>query len=357
MPSEPTVEFSPGIRYLLDQCAQLLFSFGSSLSLSSLAGALIIAVGFIAWRRLTRGRKPRLRLIVRALFPSRLLTSRSTAIDLGYLFYNTFLAGLLFGWATISYQFITNATIGGLSAAFGARVPVLPELVSRAGMTLAIFLAYEFGYWLNHYLNHRIPLLWEFHKVHHTADVLTPLTSFRVHPVYSFVFVNIVAITTALVNGLAHYAFGETAYQYALSDTNLILVLFIHAYVHLQHSHVWIAFTGLPGRILVSPAHHQLHHSMDPRHFNKNFGSCLAIWDWMFGTLCMPTAKSERLAFGVAPEGYDPHSISGALWVPIMRAARIVGGWLQPQAGSSEPTASAPAGDGIVAPQRSLGPI
>ena len=57
------------------------------------------------------------------------------------------------------------------------------------------------------------------------------------------------------------------------------------AYVHLQHSHMWIAFRGMLGRIFVSPAHHQVHHSDNPKHFDKNFGSCLALWDWMFGTL------------------------------------------------------------------------
>ena len=89
--------------------------------------------------------------------------------------------------------------------------------------------------------------------------------------------------------------FGDTTYQYALHDTNIILVLFIHAYVHLQHSHMWIAFRGVLGRIFVSPAHHQVHHSGNPKHFNKNFGSCLALWDWMFGTLYVP-AEGARAA-------------------------------------------------------------
>ncbi|MGB9261025.1 MAG: fatty acid hydroxylase, partial [Pseudolabrys sp.] len=81
------------------------------------------------------------------------------------------------------------------------------------------------------------------------------------HPVYTWVFTNILAFSAAFANGFGNYMFGETAYQYALSDTNIILVLFIHAYVHLQHSHMWIAFRGVLGRIFVSPAHHQVHHS------------------------------------------------------------------------------------------------
>ena len=114
-----------------------------------------------------------------------------------------------------------------------------------------LFLAYELGYWFNHWLSHKVPLLWEFHKVHHTAEVLTPLTNFRVHPVYTWIFANILAFSAAVANGFGNYMFGETAYQYALTDTNIILVLFIHAYVHLQHSHMWISFRGVLGRIFV----------------------------------------------------------------------------------------------------------
>ena len=92
-------------------------------------------------------------------------------------------------------------------------------------------------------------------------------------------------MTAALTNGVAAYLFGDTAYQYALAGNNIILVVFIHVYVHLQHTHLWISFRGLLGRVFISPAHHQVHHSTNPVHFNKNLGSCLAVWDWLFGTL------------------------------------------------------------------------
>jgi hypothetical protein len=49
--------------------------------------------------------------------------------------------------------------------------------------------------------------------------VLTPLTNFRVHPVYTWVFTNILAFSAAFANGFGNYMFGETAYQYAMSDT------------------------------------------------------------------------------------------------------------------------------------------
>ena len=52
--------------------------------------------------------------------------------------------------------------------------------------------------------------------------------------------------------------------------------------------------------LLISPYQHQIHHSDNPKHFNKNMGSKLAIWDWMFGTLVLSKSASKMtpLFFG-----------------------------------------------------------
>lgn len=315
------MDLTPGFQFLYVQARGLLIGFGAHLSLSSLAVALVVSAGFFAWQRHRRGRRIRAKTILRALFPRRILRSPSLQADIGYLFFNVFVFGLAFGWAILSYQFITNALIGGLVALFGAATPsTLPVYVSRGAITVILFLAYELGYWFNHWLSHKVPLLWEFHKVHHSAEVLTPLTNFRVHPVYAWIFANIIAISAAVANGVGKYWFGDTAYQYALNDTNIILVLFIHAYVHLQHTHMWIAFRGVLGRVFISPAHHQVHHSDNPKHYNKNYGSCLALWDWMFGTLYIPEKKREALNFGFAGHP-DAHTIKGELVGPFVEAA------------------------------------
>jgi sterol desaturase/sphingolipid hydroxylase (fatty acid hydroxylase superfamily) len=157
--------------------------------------------------------------------------------------------------------------------------------------------------------------------VHHSATVLTPLTNFRVHPVYMCIFLNILAVFIGTANGLGDFVFGQTTHQYVLSGNNIILVFFIYLYVHLQHTQLWIAFTGWLGHLFMSPAHHQIHHSRDPAHFNKNLGSCLALWDWMFGTLYVPAAEPEKLEFGVEPDRPHAHTIRGELIAPFGRAA------------------------------------
>lgn len=310
-----------GLSRNFNHLYNLLFSVGSQLSLTSLGCALIVAAAVLVVRRRRKGRRIRLRALVRALFPRRIVRSPSTVADFGYFLFNTFVYAGIFGMAAVSYQFLTNAVLGGLVVTFGQPTPSsLPVWASRSLITLMLFLAYEFGYWIDHYLKHRIPVLWELHKVHHTAEVLTPLTNFRMHPLDTWVFGNILAITAALTNGVAAYVLGDTAYQYALSGTNVILVVFIHVYVHLQHTHMWISFRGALGRIFISPAHHQVHHSTNPIHFNKNLGSCLAIWDWLFGTLYIPGKRRENLVFGVAPAYADAHTITGEFLSPIGRA-------------------------------------
>jgi len=315
------LDFSAGIEFFFGQIENLMFSVGSHFSVTSLGAALLFAALFLVRQRLKRGRRVRLKTILRALFPKRILTSKSNQADIGYLFFNVFVFSVVFGWAVLSYQFISNGIIAGLVALVGPVTPsTLPPYVTRSVITVMLFLSYELGYWFNHWLSHKVPVLWEFHKVHHTAEVLTPLTNFRVHPVYTWIFANILAFSTAVANGLGNYMFGDTAYQYAISDTNIILVLFIHAYVHLQHSHMWIAFRGIAGRIFVSPAHHQVHHSDNPKHFDKNFGSCLALWDWMFGTLYIPQKEREPLTFGFANRP-DAHTMKGELVDPLIAAA------------------------------------
>jgi sterol desaturase/sphingolipid hydroxylase (fatty acid hydroxylase superfamily) len=126
---------------------------------------------------------------------------------------------------------------------------------------------------------------------------------------------------------------------FSVDDTNIILVLFVHIYVHLQHTHLWIAFTGLAGRIFLSPAHHQIHHSNNPAHFDKNLGSCLAVWDWLFGTLHVPAKEPEPITFGVKVGEADMHSLSELSIAPVQRAAAQV---LQSMRGEDAPLAGTP---------------
>jgi len=299
----------------------LFFQPGSTFSLVSLLSALIIASLFIALRRAGRGRRISPKLIVRALFPRWLLTSASTRADLGFFLLNVFAVGGLIGWALLSFSAVSQWTAGGLTHLFGTGGGLrMNHGLAVAALTVISFLVYELAYWIDHYLSHEVSFLWEFHRVHHTAETLTPVTVFRVHPIDTLVFYNITALMMGATDGAAAYLLGWPVSGATLFGNNVILLAFIFCTVHLQHSHVWIAFTGVWGRLFASPAHHQIHHSANPAHFGKNLGSCLAVWDWLFGTLRIPTVTREPLVYGVEPGEDSPHTITGGLITPFVRA-------------------------------------
>ncbi len=160
------MDLSPALSYFVDRLSKALLAPGSHISLASLACALLIACAVVAARRYRRRRRIRLKTLSRALFPKRIVRSRSSVADFGYLYFNVFVFGIAFGWALLSYEALSRGVFDLLTALFGpARPALLPAAVSRSIITVMLFLAYELGYWLNHYLSHRIPFLWEFHKV------------------------------------------------------------------------------------------------------------------------------------------------------------------------------------------------
>jgi sterol desaturase/sphingolipid hydroxylase (fatty acid hydroxylase superfamily) len=306
------------IASLTDRLHPVFLSPGSHFSVYSLIAGFIVGFGYLAHRQWRRRGRVRLPALARAFFSRRLMLHRSTRADYLYFFVNVFVTGLFIGWFCLEVPKIVEFVQTSLTDRFGPRqAPDAPEYALRAVMTVVAFLAYEFGYWFDHYLKHRVPVLWETHKTHHTAERLTPWTVWRVHPLDSLLFTNIVAACVGLAVGVMSYAFGARYPSFAIDGANIFLVLFFFAYVHLQHSQIWIPFTGTLGKLLMSPAHHQIHHSIDPAHYNSNMGNALAIWDWLFGTLAMPTKENPRLAFGVAEDGVDPHSVTELLVAPF----------------------------------------
>jgi sterol desaturase/sphingolipid hydroxylase (fatty acid hydroxylase superfamily) len=122
------------------------------------------------------------------------------------------------------------------------------------------------------------------------------------------------------------YLFGPGIRPFTLLNANLVLMLFIVTIGHLRHSHMWIAFTGVAGRIFQSPAHHQIHHSDQPRHFNKNLGFALAVWDWLFGTLYVPE-KFEKITFGIGAEHIQFDTLLKTFVTPFSRSANHLATW------------------------------
>lgn len=187
-----------------------------------------------------------------------------------------------------------------LDALWGAR-PRLDE-------SLPLVLLYGLGVFvvsdLVHYWVHRAfhcRWLWEFHKVHHSAQVMVPATASRIHPVERLAERLAKGTALALFAGAFFHFTGGRITGLTLFGVGYLVLLFNSLGANLRHSHVWCSFGPRLEHLLCSPAQHQIHHSRDPRHFNRNFAVNLALWDWLFGTLYVTSGRPEPLTFGVGP--------------------------------------------------------
>ncbi len=310
----------PFIAAAFERALRDTFSPASAYGAPALIGALAFCALYYVGRRRAGGRRVNARAFLRSIFPRRVLLHPSSLIDMRLWALNAIVFASAYGMLSFGLFFWRDAIVAWLSHEFGRRAPLpWPPWTVLTLATVLQILAYELAYWSAHYAFHKIPALWEFHKVHHSAEVMTTLTELRQHPVEIIAFMNWIGLATGTVFGVMTYSFGPGVRPFTLLNGNILTMMFLLTYGHLRHSNLWIAFTGAAGRILQSPAHHQLHHSANPAHFDKNLGFALALWDWAFGTLAIPARTREPIVFGVGDEGAPFRSTLSALVAPCAR--------------------------------------
>jgi sterol desaturase/sphingolipid hydroxylase (fatty acid hydroxylase superfamily) len=282
-----------------------------------LAGVYVVSRG--------GGQLVSLRRFWRFVFPKRVLLHPSALLDYQLYLVNSMLFVGILSFMIISAATWRDGTIAVLSGLFGASTAAGdPSLWLVVATTVAQVLAYDFGYWVAHWCMHNNAVLWEFHKVHHSAEVMTPATEWRQHPVEFVLFPTIYGITGGLTIGVMAYLFGPQSQLLSAQGQNIVFLLHLATFHHLRHSHIWVPFTGLWGRVLHSPAHHHIHHSTDERHHGKNMGFILSIWDWAAGTLHIPRRGESRLSLGIGAEGHTHDSVLAVFVRPVQNAAILV---------------------------------
>jgi sterol desaturase/sphingolipid hydroxylase (fatty acid hydroxylase superfamily) len=292
-----------------------LSSSGSALSILGMPVAFFIATAYIMLKPRRRRKRTRFRTALRVILSKQIWLHPSTILDIKYVLAGAFAFSILFGYTLLTAFGVANVVSGGLTRFFGSyNVPEHVPLFAKALMIFGLYMAFEFSYWFDHFLSHKVAFLWEFHKVHHSAMVLTPFANWRVHPVDTIIYMNILSIVVGSVTGLIQYLAGDEFALTATGASGIMYAIYMALWGHLQHSQFWLSCTGLAGRIVLSPAHHQIHHSRDPVHFDKNFGASLALWDWLFGTLHVPGRVKERLRFGTEGDAHLKRFIPSVLY-------------------------------------------
>lgn len=234
-------------------------------------------------------------------FPRRAWLRRGTLVDLGLWV----LAHLISATLILNMTAVSSLTSVWLWKTFGA-MPATPGPASLILTTVIVFVVTDFLGFLVHRGFHRSRPLWEIHAVHHSAEELTPVTAFRHHPLYTFFDLTVAAVVLGVVQGFVLMFLTGTVDLVTLAGINVFFAVFRLTGANLRHSHIFLRYPAWLEHILISPAQHQVHHSLDPRHHEKNYGEVLAIWDWMFGSLYIPGPEEKGVAFGLADARGQP---------------------------------------------------
>ncbi len=225
-------------------------------------------------------------------------------VDTFYLFFNFFIFSL------VGFNAISNIGVelfNDLLGVFGIKNIVAIEIQNLPVWTqlLILFVVADFIQWSVHVALHRIPWLWEFHKVHHSVKEMGYAAHFRFH------FMETVFYKTAQYIPLAMIGFGIQEF--------IIVHLFTLLIGHLNHANLGWGY-GFLGYLFNSPKMHIWHHAkVLPKNkpYGMNFGISLSIWDYLFGTAFIPE-EGRDIELGFDDDENYPEDFIGQMKAPFI---------------------------------------
>ncbi|WP_300425384.1 sterol desaturase family protein [uncultured Thalassolituus sp.] len=240
--------------------------------------------------------------VQQTFFSRRYWLTKSTLTDTSYLIANSLIKLLILVPLFGSHLLGAVWFAGLLQKYFDSPSAIeLPTWGIAVAFSLTFFLLEDISRFGLHRLMHKVPALWHLHKVHHSATTLTPLTLHRIHPVEMTLYALRGWLVFTLVSGAFLYLAGRELTALHILGVDALGFLFNVLGANLRHSHIPLSF-GPFERWFISPVQHQIHHSSAPAHVDKNFGTCLAIWDKLGGSWV--SGRSDD-----SPSAADDHSL------------------------------------------------
>lgn len=199
-------------------------------------------------------------------------------LDTFYMFFNFFLLNLI---VLIALSNTVEQFFNDILGAVGLSVQSFQLFdVSQLPKFLGLFILFivsDFVQWNTHRLLHRVPLLWNFHKVHHSVKQMGFAAHLRYHWMEPVVYKALLYIPIAIIGGFN-------------AQDVAIVHFFALAVGHLNHANLGWTYGPLK-YIINNPKMHIWHHAKDfPDHvkFGVNFGLTLSLWDYIFKTNYIP---------------------------------------------------------------------
>lgn len=275
---------------------------------------LLLSVAILAAWSVWRGRA--------AVRPEHLV-GPSARVDFGLILVKPLLMAVFVLPWTLTTTSVAMGVFRGLRGLLGAAslgAESLPAWAVTVLYTVMLFVAWDLSRFALHACMHRSAVLWQFHQVHHSAETLSPLTLYRVHPVESALYAVRGVLVTGLVLGLFTFVFGSGTVQLELLGVNALGFIFSVVSGNLRHSHLWWSFGPRLERWFISPAQHQLHHGSGREDARANYGTWLALWDRVAGTWRAARRPPDAFGLPAAACNHRPHSLLSALIDPVSAA-------------------------------------
>jgi len=255
------------------------------------------------------------------MFPKEIWLHPSTIHECIFVTINFFLLYALFSCVSVfnldtSIAFVQSAL--GHSHLDGMKSTANPSIPVMLFFAMAAMVSGELFFYIVHRLQHTVPVLWELHKVHHSAKVLTPLTLYRVHPLSFLLDAVFFNFGFGVVMGIFLYLYPAEKSVIVVGITAVGYGFLNVAGGNLHHSHIWMRFPRVMEKFITSPAMHQIHHSTNPEHFNKNYARFFSMWDRVFGSIYIPN-KKETITLGLGNYKGDRHETVWELYADPIR--------------------------------------
>lgn len=259
-----------------------------------------VAIALCLWLRLARSEQREGRPTLLAfLLPRDIYTHVSARVDIGLYVFERVLRPLWIAALLLLAPAVESGVIGLLGAVFGQGPALTPNLGWMLLYSLVTLLCYDFFFFWIHYAGHKVPALWAIHQVHHSAEVLTPLTRYREHVFEGPMYAAGAGLGYGVAGGLFGWLFAGGLVQATLFNMGFFAFLF-GLTGFFRHYHVPFHYPRWLSLWLHSPVMHHVHHSYLPQHLDQNFAAVTSIWDRMAGTLYIP-AKDEATPWGLHP--------------------------------------------------------
>jgi sterol desaturase/sphingolipid hydroxylase (fatty acid hydroxylase superfamily) len=164
----------------------------------------------------------------------------------------------------------------------------------------------DFLIWGQHLITHKVPLLWQLHRVHHADTHMDVTTAIRFHPIE-------IALSMLLKIG-AVYVLGPMAVAVIAFEVMLnALAMFSHSNLNLP-----LSVDRILRRVIVTPDMHRVHHATDRSEHDSNYGFALSIWDQMFGTyIAQPKDGHDDMKIGLQWQDDNPAKLGWSLLLPF----------------------------------------